>query len=71
MLSSAEDTRKCETIARVQDTEYIEMTKLLMTAMSSDERDFGLSIRCQSVAVISGRVLHFAFKQISFPGPRK
>ena len=44
---------------------YNEMTKLSMTAMSSEEGVTGLSIRRQSVVVSSGRVLHFA-KQISF-----
>ena len=44
----------------VQDTDYNEMTKLLMTEMSSEEGVSGLSIRRQSVVVSSGRLLHFA-----------
>ena len=35
----------CSTSVRVQDTEYSEMTKLSMTAMSSEEGVSGLSIR--------------------------
>ena len=35
------------------------MTKLSMTALSSEEGVSGLSIRWQSVVVSSGRVLHF------------
>ena len=48
------------TSVTVQETEYNEMTKLLMTAISSEEGVTGLSIRWQSVVVSSGRVLHFA-----------
>ena len=53
---------------RVQVTEYNEMTKLSMTVMSSEEGVSGLSIRRQSVAVSSGRVLHFGDL---FPVPEK
>ena len=57
------------TAVRVQETEYNEMTKLSITAMSS-EGVTGLSIRWQNMVVSSGRVLNFAWADF-FPVPEK
>ena len=47
------------TAVRVQDTDYNEMMKFSMTAMSSEEGVSGISIRLHSVVVHSGRALKF------------